>query len=405
LSYTQKILEKKAVRPLTSNFLTVEVDGIMFHDGSGVIASEVISENNFSIHNPNKIYAIYDHYCPSNSVITANNHKNLKEFIKKYGIKNFYGCGNGICHQIMMENHYALPGDIIAGGDSHTTTYGAAGALSTGFGATEIAAAMAMEKVWLKIPEVVKIIVTGKTGNMISGKDIALSILKKFGTEELIYKSLEIKDNTDMTMSDRMTISNMGVETGAKFTIFPPDIKTKEFITAAEYEKTKYAFNIAEKLSWKGAINLDVPEVPLVSVPHNPGNVKTINDVEGTEIDQVVIGSCTNGRIEDMRMAAEAMGKNNVKVKTIIVPASRKIYLQALNEGLIERFTKAGAMVLPSSCGPCMGAHLGLLADGERALTTTNRNFRGRMGSPKAEIYLSNPWVAGITAVTGKISY
>lgn len=324
-------------------------------------------------------------------------------------IKNYFEVGQmGIEHALIPEKGLAVAGDVIIGADSHTCTYGALGAFSTGVGSTDMGAGMARGEAWFKVPEAIKFDITGEMGPWVSGKDVILHIIGMIGVDGALYKSMEFSGAglKNLTMDDRFTIANMAIEAGAKNGIFAVDEKTIEYIS--EHSDREYKiYEADEDAEYSEVIKIDLSKIrPTVSFPHIPDNTRTIDEVGDVKIDQVVIGSCTNGRISDLRAAAKVLkGKKvNKNVRAIIFPATQKIYLEAIREGLIEIFIEAGAAVSTPTCGPCLGGHMGVLAAGERAVSTTNRNFVGRMGHPESEVYLASPAVAAASAITGKIS-
>ena len=338
--------------------------------------------------------------------------KAIREFAKAQGLHWYFEQGkSGVEHAILPEAGVVAAGECIIGADSHTCTYGALGAFSTGVGTTDIATGMAMGELWFKVPSAIKFVLTGKPGKYVSGKDIIIHIIGKIGVDGALYKSMEFTGDgiKNLSMADRFTMANMAIEAGAKNGIFPVDEKTEEYLK--EHTKKEYkVYEADEDAEYESVVEIDLSEVrPTVAFPHLPGNAKTIDEIEAMEpikIDQVVIGSCTNGRIEDLRCAAEILKGRKVKkgVRCIVIPATQQIYLQAMREGLLEIFIEAGAVVSTPTCGPCLGGYMGILAEGERCISTTNRNFVGRMGHVKSEVYLASPAVAAASAVTGKIS-
>ncbi|RLF97687.1 MAG: 3-isopropylmalate dehydratase large subunit, partial [Thaumarchaeota archaeon] len=356
--------------------------------------------------NPSRIIFIIDHVSPSTSIGTSNLHKLMRDFAGKHGIK-LYDVGSGICHQIMVEEGYVKPGYIILGADSHTCTYGALGAFSTGIGSTEMASVFLSGRLWFKVPETIKITIVDEPPSWIMGKDIILNIIGILGSDGATYKAIEFNGSVikRLSISDRLTICNMVVEMGAKAGIIKPDEKTRAFLGG-----DLGRINIVEPD--KGAEYVDEYIVgvsglePQVAKPSRVDDVTSVTEVEGIEVDQVFIGSCTNGRIEDLRAAARILKGRKIKsgIRLLVIPASRKVYLRALDEGLIKIFLEAGGAVYSPGCGPCMGGHIGILGDDEICISTSNRNFAGRMGSPKAKIYLASPLTAAASAITGKIT-
>jgi len=410
MTISEKILAKSAdknrVEP--GEIIDAKVDMAMSHDNAALV-SKVFGEIGIkNVWNPDKIVIILDHRVPANNIKAAEAHKKIRDFIRKQKIKHFYDAGEGICHQVMIEKGHARPGMLVVGTDSHTTTYGAIGAFSTGIGATEMAAVWATGKLWLKVPETIKININGAPPNLVTSKDIILHIIGKIKSDGANYKAIEFYGETidKMSIESRLTMSNQSMEAGAKAAIIPPDSKTIEYVKS----RTKESFDIVKAdndAKYEEILDFDVTDLePMVACPHTVDNVKPVREVAGLEINQAVLGSCTNGRLEDLELAAKIIDGKNVhkNVRMIVVPASREIYLKAIEKGFIQKFVKAGAMVINPGCGPCLGAHQGILASGERAITSTNRNFRGRMGSPDSEIYLASPATVVASAIRGEIT-
>jgi 3-isopropylmalate/(R)-2-methylmalate dehydratase large subunit len=357
----------------------------------------------------NKIAIVPDHFTPNKDIKSAEQCKCVREFAYKMNIENYFEIGQmGIEHALIPEKGLAVAGDVIIGADSHTCTYGALGAFSTGIGSTDMAAGMATGEAWFKVPEAIKFVLKGSLSTWVSGKDVILHIIGMIGVDGALYKSMEFcgEGLSSLKIDDRFTIANMAIEAGAKNGIFEVDEKTIEYIK--EHSNREYSiYKADEDAEYSRVIEINLSSIrPTVAFPHLPENTRTIDEVGDISIDQVVIGSCTNGRIEDLRVAAKVLkGKKvNPRVRTIIFPATQKIYLQAVKEGLVETFIEAGAVFSTPTCGPCLGGHMGILAKGERAIATTNRNFVGRMGHPESEVYLASPAVAAASAITGKIS-
>lgn len=356
-----------------------------------------------------KIAIVPDHFTPSKDIKSAEQAKFVREFAKEMDIENYFEIGQmGIEHALLPEKGLVVAGDVVIGADSHTCTYGALGAFSTGIGSTDMAAAMATGEVWFKVPEAIKFNLTGKPSKWVSGKDIILHIIGMIGVDGALYKSMEYSGEglEFLSMDDRFAMANMAIEAGAKNGIFDVDENTIEYIK--EHSKKEYKIYKADSdAEYKEIYNIDLSSIrPTIAFPHLPDNTRTIDKVGEVKIDQVVIGSCTNGRIEDMRAAAKVLKGRRVNpdVRLIIFPATQKIWLQAVKEGLMEIFIESGAAVSTPTCGPCLGGHMGILAKGERAVATTNRNFVGRMGHPESEVYLASPAVAAASAITGRIS-
>ena len=410
MTISEKILAKSAgknrVEP--GEIIDANVDMAMSHDNAALV-SKVFNEIGVKkVWNRDKIVIILDHRVPANNIKAAEAHKKIREFIRDQGIRYFYDAGEGICHQVMIEKGHARPGMLVVGTDSHTTTYGAIGAFSTGIGATEMAAVWATGKLWLKVPETIKINITGDPPNLITSKDIILYIVGEIRSDGANYKAMEFYGETidKMSIESRLTISNQSMEAGAKAAIIPPDEKTIEYVKS----RTKEPFEIIrsdDDANYEKTLSFDVSNLePMVACPHTVDNVKPVREVAGLSIDQAVLGSCTNGRLEDLELAAKIIdGKNIHKdVRLIVVPASREIYLKAIEKGVIQKLVKAGAIIINPGCGPCLGAHQGVLASGERAITSTNRNFKGRMGSPDSEVYLASPATVAASSIKGEIT-
>jgi len=356
-----------------------------------------------------KISIVPDHFTPNKDIKSAEQVQLIREFAHKMGIENFFEVGQmGIEHALLPEKGLVLPGDAVIGADSHTCTYGALGAFSTGVGSTDMAAAMATGEAWFKVPHAIKFVLNGSFNTWVSGKDLILHIIGMIGVDGALYQSMEYTGEgvAAMEMADRFTIANMAIEAGAKNGIFGVDDKTLEYVKGRAKRQFK-VYEADKDAEYVRTIEIDLSKLPLtVAFPHLPENTRSIDEAKDIQIQQVVIGSCTNGWIEDMRVAAKVLKgqKVNPKVRTIVFPATQAIYLQAMREGLLEIFVEAGCAVSTPTCGPCLGGHMGILAKGERAVATTNRNFVGRMGHPQSEVYLASPAVAAASAITGKIS-
>lgn len=412
MTMTQKILAAKSnldsVRP--GQLIEAELDLVLGNDITAPLAIiEFEKFNGDSVFDKDKIALVLDHFTPNKDIKAAQQCKKVREFARKFEITHFYDGGDvGVEHALLPEQGITLPGDCIIGADSHTCTYGALGAFSTGVGSTDMAAGMMTGKAWFKVPEAIQVVLLGKMGKYVSGKDLILHLIGQIGVDGALYKSIEFAGEgvKNISMEDRLCISNMAIEAGAKNGIFPVDKATQKYISDRTEREYKI-YTADEDAEYDEIITIDLSLLkPTISLPHLPSNTKTIEEIEEIKIDQVVIGSCTNGRLEDMKAAAEIMkGQKIAKgLRCIIIPATPEIYRDCLRLGYIEIFTDAGAIVSPPTCGPCLGGHMGILAEGERAVSTTNRNFVGRMGHPKSEVYLASPAVAAISAVNGYIS-
>ncbi len=393
MTIAQRILASRVGREVkVGEIVEVDVDLAMSHDNAALVIRQFEQIGIDRVWDPTRIVIILDHRAPSESIKTSVGHKKIREFVQRQGINNFFDIGYGICHQVMIEEGFSAPGKVIVGTDSHTTSHGAVGSFATGIGATEMAGVWATGRIWFRVPPTIRIDITGRFPYRVVAKDLILKIIGMMGADGAQYKAVEFHGplSDSLPLNERIVLSNLSMEMGAKVAIF----KTEKVVPDqdAEYEQ-----RVAVDVS-------DLP--PQIACPHQVDNVRPVAELSGTKIDQVVIGSCTNGRIEDLREAWEVLKEGRVAkgVRLIVVPASRRIYLQALSEGIIEGMVERGAVVINPGCGPCLGAHQGLLAPGERCLATTNRNFKGRMGSPEAEIYLGSPYTAAATALTGRIT-
>lgn len=357
---------------------------------------------------PERVVALIDHWTPAPSIDAAVVHAACRRFVRKYGIKNWLDMREGICHAVLPEKGFVKPGDLIVGSDSHTTTYGALGAFATGMGATDMAIVLATGEIWFKVPSTIKFNVEGKLQPMVMGKDIILHIIGEIGVEGASYKAMEFAGSTirELSMDARFTLCNMAIEAGGKTGVIEPDEKTMKWVKERVKQPFKPVFNDPDA-EYEEVIDVDAAKLePQVAKPPSPENSVPVSEVEGTKIDQAFIGSCTNGRLEDLRVAAKILDGREVAsmVRAIVIPASKEVYMKAMKEGLIEVFLRAGCVVCNPTCGPCIGAHLGLLAPGEVCISSSNRNFVGRMGSKDAKIYLASPATVAASAVTGEIT-
>ena len=413
MNITEKILAKasgkKAVHP--GEIIDANVDMVMVHDLTGPLAVEAFKKIGIQkVWDNKKVVVILDHQVPAESVKAAELHKTMRQFAKDQNL-TFYDVGRGgICHQVMPEKGHVTPGTVIVGADSHTCTYGAFGAFATGIGSTEAAAVFATGKIWFKVPPTIKINVKGSFQKFVTPKDLILNVIGKMGVDGAIYKSTEFTGPTikKMCTAGRMTLCNMAVEMGAKNGIIEPDETTRKFLEGRVKSMPDFkALQSDKDAVYERTVEFDVSKMePQVACPSSVDNVKPVSEVGNVPIEQAFIGSCTNGRIEDLRLAAEVLKGKRVKdgVRALVIPASQEVYRQAINEGLLEIFTDAGAIVCGSACGPCLGGHIGLLAAGESCVSTSNRNFIGRMGSTQASVYLASPATVAASAVTGKLT-
>ena len=399
----------KSINP--GQFIDCDIDLIMVHEQlGGRIHKEYEKLGIDYVWDPNKIFFILDHWVPAPTISAAQMHQDCRNFAEKYKfIHNFgYQLDKGICHQVLPEMGFSRPGMLIVGSDSHTTTYGAFNCLATGIGATDVSVVFATGKLWFKVPESFKINISGKLNKGVMSKDFILTLIGNMSTKGAIYKSLEFHGQGahSLSIDARMTISNMVVEAGAKFGIFLPDNQLENWLTPRTKEPYKFIIPDSDAV-YEKSFEYDLSEItPVVAKPSNPGNLAKIEEVDGIEIDQAFLGSCTNGRMEDLRIAAKILKGNTVNPNTrlIIIPASKEIYMNALKEGIIEIFISAGAVVGNCTCGPCIGGHLGVLGPDEVCISSTNRNFKGRMGHPTSEVYLASPATVAYSALNGKIS-
>ena len=401
MTMTQKILAAHAGLDTVEagQLIEAKLDIVMANDITGPMALPIIRQMSDKVFDKDKVVFVPDHFTPNKDIKSAENSKAIREYAKEQGLKWYF------------EQGVVTAGECIIGADSHTCTYGALGAFSTGMGTTDVATGMATGEIWFKVPSAIKFVLTGKPGKYVSGKDIIIHIIGKIGVDGALYKSMEFTGDGigNLSMDDRFTMANMAIEAGAKNGIFPVDEKTVEYLDA-HCEKPYTVYEADEDAVYDDVVEIDLSKVrPTVAFPHLPGNAKTIDEIEAEEqvkIDQVVIGSCTNGRMEDMRKAAAILKGHTVHpdVRVMVVPATQKIYKQCIKEGLLDIFVDAGCAVNTPSCGPCMGGHMGVMAAGEKCVSTTNRNFVGRMGHVDSLIYLASPEVAAASAIKGYIA-
>ncbi len=413
MTMTQKILAAHAglKNVVAGQLIEADLDLVLGNDITSPVAIKEMAKMNLdSVFDKDKIALVPDHFVPNKDIKSAEHCKCVREFALKNNITNYFEVGQmGIEHALLPEQGLTVAGDVIIGADSHTCTYGALGAFSTGVGSTDMAAGMATGKAWFKVPSAIKFNIVGKPSKWVSGKDVILHIIGMIGVDGALYKSMEFVGEgiKNLSMDDRFTIANMAIEAGAKNGIFPVDEKTVQYLN--EHTKRDYVvYEADEDAEYDEEYTIDLSMLkPTVAFPHLPENTKTVDEiVDEIKIDQVVIGSCTNGRIDDLRIAAEVLKNKKVKkgMRLIVIPATQSIYLQAMEEGLLRIFIEAGGIVSTPTCGPCLGGYMGVLAEGERCVSTTNRNFVGRMGHITSEIYLASPAVAAMSAINGYIS-
>ncbi len=410
MTLAEKILaahcDKDKVSP--GEFINVRVDLILANDITAPIAiREFRKIGADKVFNPRRVVMVPDHFVPNKDIASAEQVKLMREFSREQGVIFFELGQTGIEHVLLPEQGLVLPGDVVIGADSHTCTYGALGAFATGMGSTDIAAAMATGDIWMKVPPTIKLVYRGELGKWVGGKDLILYTIGDIGVDGALYSAMEFAGEAidSLPIDGRFTMANMAIEAGAKTGFFKVDNKTQLYIKSRA-QRPYRVYQPDSAAEYARIIDYDVALIePQVAFPHSPANTRPISQVGNVEIDQVVIGSCTNGRLEDLRITAQILKRRKVhpRVRCIIIPGSQQVYLDVLTGGLMEIFIKAGAVVSTPTCGPCLGGHMGVLADGERCISTTNRNFIGRMGSPKSEVYLSNPAVAAASAVAGRI--
>lgn len=406
---SEKILGHKAGKPVQAGeVVTVSPDYCLSHDNSAAIIGEFRKIGVPRVRAPEKLIIILDHIVPAADEKYAQNHKTIREFVAEQGIPNFFDIQHGVCHQVLSEAGFALPGKLIVGADSHTTTYGAFGAFAAGIGRTEAASIWATDEIWLRVPETLRIELAGALPRGVYAKDLILKIIGDHGAERANYEAVEFAGAgaRGLSVASRMTLCNMAAEMGAKNAYFEPDEKTLDWLQG----RARADFEIVRSdpdAPYEAVLVYSLSTLePQVACPHTVDDVKPVSEVEGRVIHQALIGTCTNGRLEDLEVAASILKGKKIRagVRTLILPASREVYLEALRRGLLETFSEAGCVILNPGCGPCLGAHQGLLAAGEAVVSTSNRNFRGRMGSRDSEIYLASPATAAASSLEGKIT-
>jgi methanogen homoaconitase large subunit len=405
---SEKILSNASGKPARANdFVLARVHAAMAHDGTSVLGVQAFEAMGASsVWDPDRIAIVFDHIAPASTEMAATLQKQIRVWTKRQGIANFFDVGEGICHQLVVEHGLALPGTLVVGADSHSCTYGALGAFATGVGATDIAEVFATGTLWFKVPETLKIVLSGKLRAHVSAKDVILKIVGTIGADGASYKALEVYGTAtaDLSMEGRLTVSNMAIEVGAKAGIIPPDRKTFEYVERIQPQSNYTPCYADDGASYADELHVAVGELgPQIACPHEVDNVKDVEEVAGTPIDQVFIGSCTNGRLEDFKEVAAIVRGETVAVRTIVVPASKHVLLTCMRTGILETLIEAGATVCSPGCGPCLGAHNGVLGRGEACLATSNRNFKGRMGADGL-VYLASPATAAATALQGEIA-
>lgn len=412
MTITEKILARAAGkdRVVPGDLVNAKIDVIMCHDVTTPPAITMLKEHGIDkVFDPDRIVVTPDHFQPAKDIKSAQLHKRLDTWAREKGIKHYYKLGRaGVCHALLPEQGHIRPGEVIVGGDSHTCTYGAFGAFSTGIGSTDLAAAIATGELWFKVPSSMKFVLNGRLPEGVYSKDVIIAVITRIGTDGALYKAMEFVGPAvgEMSMEARMTITNMAIEAGGKNGVIGFDEITRQYLD--EHLKDNRDYTIFESdadAKYDETITFDCDRLePMVALPHLPGNGKGISECAGIEMDQAYIGSCTNGRIEDLRIAAEILKGKEVAIRTIVVPATPVIWKQCIDEGLAGIFYDAGCVISAPTCGACLGGFMGILAEGERCVSTTNRNFVGRMGHPKSEVYLASPATAAASAIEGKLT-
>ncbi|MGA2676042.1 MAG: homoaconitase large subunit [Methanobacterium sp.] len=410
MTMAEKILAKASAKKSieAGEIVMANINVAMTHDLTGPLSVESFKKIGVKkVWDPEKIVVIFDHQVPADSIEAAQNHIIMREFVKKQGINNFYDVNEGVCHQVLPEKGHILPGEVVVGTDSHTCTHGALGAFATGIGSTDMAMVFATGKLWFKVPETIKFQIEGSLNDYVSAKDVILNIIGKIGADGATYKACEFSGETtkEMSISERMVLCNMAIEMGGKTGLVEPDDKTIKYLEGCSNKKYEIMKTDDDAKSLQ-TMQIDVSNLePQIACPNHVDNVKSISEVEGINVDQVFLGSCTNGRLEDLRTAAQIIKGQHIakNVRMLVIPASREIYTKAMDEGLLKIFVDSGALICNPCCGPCLGGHVGLLGAGEVSLSTSNRNFKGRQGSPDAEVYLSSAAVAAASAIKGSL--
>ncbi|MFO7767966.1 MAG: 3-isopropylmalate dehydratase large subunit [bacterium] len=410
-TFAQKVLARAADREhaRVGEILTVRPARLLSHDNTAAIIGKIEGElGEYGLDRADLPVVVLDHVAPARDTKTAENHRRIREYAERHGVEDFYDVGEGICHQVMVERALARPGDVVVGSDSHTCTYGALNAFATGIDRTEAAAVLLTGETWFKVPPSIKVVLQGTLPRCSTAKDLVLTLIGRIGADGAAYRAVEFHGALEgLSMDDRMTIANMGVEMGAKAAAFPVDERTRAYLKGIdpEWEESRAVWADGDA-EYDRVIEMDLEEiVPVAARPGRVDEVVPVTEVAGTPIEQVLIGTCTNGRLSDLRGAA-AMLRDRQRapsVRLLILPASRRVFEEALEDGTITELSRAGGVVLPTGCGPCMGAHMGVLAPGETCFSTSNRNFPGRMGTKEADIYLGSPLTAAASAVTGVI--
>ncbi|HZK11193.1 MAG TPA: 3-isopropylmalate dehydratase large subunit [Atribacterota bacterium] len=409
-TFAEKILALKSGKEsvIVGEIVTVSPDIVMSHDNTAAIAKKFKQIGIDKVKHPEKIVIPLDHCIPAATEKYAANHKEIREFVQEQKIENFYDINTGVCHQVLPEKGHIIPGTLILGADSHTTTYGAFGAFSTGIGRSEVASIWATDEIWLRVPETIKINIEGEIPTEIYPKDIILHIIGDLGADGALYKAVEFSGKVirEMDIGGRMTLCNMAVEMGAKIGYVEPDEKTIQWL-AARTNKKYEIIKSDDDAEFEKIIDYDISKLePQIACPHTVDNVKPVSKVVGTKINQALIGTCTNGRLEDLKIASKILRGKKISsgVRLLVFPASMEVFAQAMELGILQELVKSGAVIMNPGCGPCLGAHEGALAPGEVCLSTANRNFKGRMGCKEAEVYLASPAIVAVSSLYGEIT-
>ncbi len=408
-TFSEKILGAKAGREVRAgDVVTVAPDNVLSHDNSAAIIGEFKKLGLARVKSPDKIVIVLDHIVPAADEKYAQNHETIREFVAAQGLRNFYDIQHGVCHQVFTENGFALPGKLIVGSDSHTTSYGALGAFAAGIGRSEAASIWATDEIWLRVPETLRIAFKGRLPKGVSAKDVVLYIIGQIGADGADYKAVEFTGPAakEFSVASRFTMANMAAEMGAKNGYFPPDEVTLAWLKDRTKEKFEAVVSDPDAVFVKELdYDLDGFE-PQIACPHTVDNVKPVREVEGRPFHQALIGTCTTGRVEDLEIAARILKGKKIaaSIRALVLPASREVYLEAMKKGVLQTLSEAGCVILNPGCGPCLGAHEGIMAAGEVTLSTANRNFKGRMGSRESEIYLASPATVAASALTGQIT-
>ncbi|TFG57375.1 MAG: 3-isopropylmalate dehydratase large subunit [Methanomassiliicoccus sp.] len=409
MTFAQKVLSRASGKEVfPGDIVSANIDLAMSHENAALVLRSFKEIGAKEVWDPEKIVLLFDHRIPANTTKAAEGHQSVRNFVRQDGLPNFYDLREGVCHQVLPEKGHVLPGMLIVGTDSHTTTYGAFGAFSTGIGATEMAAVWATGELWMKVPQTLRFHLNGKLEGPVSAKDVILHLIGSMGADGCDYRCTEFVGPVvdDMSVSGRMTMCNMSMEMGAKAGVTFPDDKTQDYLRGRTDTPWQSVLSDADAEVEK-EIDFDLQGLsPQVAYPHSVDNVKPVEEMAGIPVDQAVIGSCTNGRAEDLLAAEKVLRGRKVadSVRLIVVPASREVYLWAADSGILSSLVRSGAVITNPGCGPCLGAHQGLLASGERCIATTNRNFKGRMGSPDSEVYLASPATVAASAIEGAIA-